>query len=117
MNMDHDHVLGLLSRAVLERNNQRTGTGGQVAVGKELGCSSSLICQLLKREYPDPEIKWYPMIIERYGNETVQCPSLGEIPLLRCAEEKKRPAGAPSAAYVRQRRACRQCPQNNKGGK
>ncbi|MBT0664739.1 hypothetical protein KI809_10550 [Geobacter pelophilus] len=116
MNLDPEYVLGLLQRAVIERNNPKTGNGGQKRVGDELGCSGSLVNQLLSETYPNPEEKWYPLIVEHYGNETVQCPTLGEIPLIRCTEERNKPAGAPSAFYARQRRTCRNCP-NNGGAK
>lgn len=109
--IDEAHALELLGRAVLDRNDPKTGTGGQVAVGQELGCSPSLICQLLSGDYPESSKgKWYQLIVERYGNETVPCPALGEIPLIICAEERAKPSGiAPSAAYVRQRQICKKC--------
>lgn len=111
MGVDATRALELLDQAVLARNDETTGVGGQAAVGKILGCSGSLISQLQSVTYPSPA-KWYRLIIEKFGNETVQCPYLGIIPLERCAEEKKAPFGAVSAAYARQRRACRTCEQN-----
>lgn len=113
--IDEARVLELLKRAVLERNDPRTGTGGQVAVGLELGCSGSLISQLQSGDYPETSKgKWYQLIVERYGNETVNCPALGEIPLIICAEERDKPSGiAPSSAYVRQRQICKKCERRN----
>lgn len=108
MSRDPQYVIALLERAVAERNNPKTGKGGQRIVGEELGCSGSLICQLLAGEYLQTD-KWYPLIVERYGNETVDCPSLGKIPLNRCAKERDLPPGAPSAAYAKQRRICKTC--------
>lgn len=107
--IDELNTLALLDRSVAERNDPKTGTGGQVAVGRILGCSGSLVSQLQSGTYPNPN-KWYRLIVEHFGNETVQCPSLGEIPLIACAEERDKPSGiAPSAAYVRQRQACSKC--------
>ena len=108
MDLTPEYVIPLLERAVADRNNPKTGKGGQRAVGLELGCSGGLICQLLSGSYKQTDI-WYPLIVERYGNETVQCPSLGEIALNRCASERNLPYGAPSAAYARQRRVCKSC--------
>jgi len=107
--VDATYALEILNRAVAERNDSDSGIGGQAAVGRELGCSSSLISQLQSSIYGSPD-KWYRLIIERYGNETINCPTLGEIPLITCASERDKPSGmAPSAAYVRQRRACQNC--------
>lgn len=106
--IDELHALELLDRAVTERNDPKIGTGGQVAVGKILGCSGSLVSQLQSLTYPNPN-KWYRLIVEHFGNETVQCPTLGEIQLIRCAEEKGKPFAAPSSDYVRQRQACQKC--------
>lgn len=113
--IEESYALGLLNRAVAERNAPKTGTGGQVAVGRELGCSGSLINQLQSGDYPESSKgKWYRLIVERYGNETVDCPALGEIPLIVCAEERDKPTGiAPSAAYVRQRQICQKCERRN----
>jgi hypothetical protein len=104
-----EYVLPILERAIAERHNER-GDGGAARIAEELGCNPSLVTQLRNRTYPESSTaKWYRKIVEKYGSETVQCPTLGEIPLIRCAEEKNRPAGAPSAAYARQRRACKNC--------
>ena len=108
-----DYVLPLLERAIDERNDER-GNGGAAKVAAELGTSDSLISQLRGNTYPSPQ-KWYPKIVAHYGNETVICPTLGEIALSRCSEEKHKPAAAPSAAYVQQRRACSKC--RHKGSK
>lgn len=111
-----EYVLPILERAIAERHNGR-GDGGASRVAEELGCTPSLITQLRNGTYPESgAIKWYRKIVALYGNETVTCPALGEIPLIRCVEERDKPAGAPSAAYARQRRACRACPNNRNGG-
>ncbi len=117
MSYPDEYVLPLLERAISARNNPKTGTGGQSAVARELGTSPSLVCQLQSRDYPESSKgKWYRRIVELFGNETVQCPALGTIPLLDCSDERDKPSGiAPSAEYVRQRQMCKKCPQN--GGK
>jgi len=110
-----EYVLPLLERAIAERHNER-GEGGATRVAEELGCNPSLITQLRNSTYPQSSTpKWYRKIVEKYGNETIRCPALGEIPLIRCTDERNKPAGAPSAAYTRQRRACRSC-ERSKGG-
>ena len=114
MNLNPENVLAILNRAVAERNDPQSGVGGQAEIGRELGCSSSLVCQLQSNDYPHPEKKWYPLIVERYGNETIQCPARGLIQLSDCADERGKPANiAPSAAYTRQRRMCKQCDRRN----
>lgn len=107
-------VLAILEKAIAERNNA-SGKGGAARVAAELGCTQSLISQLRRRIYTDPARK-YREIIERYGSDPdVACPTLGPITQGRCAEEKRLPFATTSAAYVRQRRACRQCERG--GGK
>lgn len=84
------YVLPILERAIAERNDER-GIGGAVKVASELGCTESLVSQLRAGTYSAPQ-KWYRKIVEKYGNETVQCPVVGEpIPLDRCSRERERP--------------------------
>jgi hypothetical protein len=110
-----DYVLPILDRAIADRNDER-GNGGAAKVAVELGTSDSLISQLRARTYTSPQ-KWYRKIIALYGHETVTCPTLGEISLIRCDEEKAMPPGSPSAAYVHQRRTCSRCSHNQGGAK
>lgn len=84
-----DYVLPLLERAITERNDER-GCGGAARVAGELGCTDSLISQLRTLSYPSPQ-KWYRRIVEKYGNETIDCPVVGEISLERCSRERERP--------------------------
>lgn len=112
MDYTAEYVLPILERAISERHNKR-GVGGATRVANELGCKPSLVTQLRNRTYPEScTPPWYLVIVEKYGSETKHCPTLGEIPLIRCAEERNKPPGAPSAAYARQRRACKMCDQN-----
>ena len=109
-----EYALSLLDRAIADRNDER-GIGGAARVASELRCHPSLVTQLRNQTYPESSApKWYRKIVEKYGSETMTCPTLGEIPLIRCTEERNKPAGAPSAAYARQRRACRKCEQEGK---
>lgn len=87
-----DYVLPILERAITERNDER-GIGGAVKVAGELSTSESMICQIRKDTYPKSSIqKWYRKIVEKYGNETVVCPVVGEpISLERCSRERERP--------------------------
>lgn len=111
-----EYALPILERAIADRNDER-GLGGASRVAEELGTSPSLISQLRTGDYNDGRgQKWYQKIVAHYGHETVQCPTLGEIPLIRCDEEKALPPGSPSASYVHQRRTCKHC-QHNQGGK
>ncbi|NJD38746.1 MAG: helix-turn-helix domain-containing protein [Geobacter sp.] len=104
------YALELLEQAIADRHDE-TGKGGAARVAEEFGCSDALISQLRSKKHPNPARK-YKEIIERYGIETVQCRTLGEISLQQCKTEKELPFAAPSADYVRQRHACRQCHHN-----
>lgn len=106
--MSPKDILAILERAIAERNDQR-GIGGATRVAEELGCSPALISQLRSGVHPCPARK-YREIVERYGSDPdVHCPTLGAITQGRCAEEQRLPFATSSGAYVRQRRACRQC--------
>jgi hypothetical protein len=109
-----EYVLPILERAIAERNDGNS-SGGAARVAVELETSDSLISQLRAGTYPKPEKRWYPLIIETYGNETVDCPELGEITLAECSGHRKR-GPTTDSYYARMYRACKGCKHNNKGG-
>ena len=54
MNMSPEYVLGLLDKAIRERNDEN-GIGGAAKVAAEMGISDSLVSQLRSKSYPNPE--------------------------------------------------------------
>lgn len=87
---------------------------GQAAVAKATGKSPSAINQLLHGNYKAEPDTILDLVVEQFGGLSVKCPHLGDIPLYRCAEEKRKPFDLVSSGYVRQRKACRAC---ERGGK
>jgi hypothetical protein len=84
-----EQALPILEQAVADRHDER-GIGGAAKVAAELGCTESLISQLRGGSYPSPR-RWYRLIVEKYGSETVICPVVGQISLERCGRETERP--------------------------
>ncbi len=93
--------MALLRKAVAE--------GGQAAVARRLGYSPSAVNQALKGTYAGSLENMMQRVAEEYGNETVICPVMGEIPLSRCAEERRKPFGATSPQRARLYLACQRC--------
>ncbi|MBI5484477.1 MAG: transcriptional regulator [Deltaproteobacteria bacterium] len=89
---------------------------GQTAVAKMLGYSPAAISQVLNDKYKGDTGAILTRVEEVFGGAFVKCHELGEIPLSACAEHKRREPQTDSF-YARMYRACRNCPQNNKGGK
>ncbi len=98
--------MDLLREKVAER--------GQAQVARELGYSASAISQVLNDKYQGSLVRLLERVAEVYGSESVSCPVMGEIPLGRCAEERRRPFAATNAQRVRQWRACQACPMNRR---
>lgn len=82
---------------------------GQAEVARRLGKSDSAISQILSGKYqasPDEILK---RVVEIFGGLSVECPVLGEIPLAKCADERKKPFAATSHQRVALWKACQTC--------
>jgi DNA-binding transcriptional regulator YdaS (Cro superfamily) len=97
----------ILAQAIADRNDAR-GIGGSAKVAAELGCTASLVSQLASGVYKSPR-KWTPLIIEKYGNETVACPVIGEITQDRCRAERERPYSMANPTRGELSRTCPKC--------
>lgn len=87
---------------------------GQAKVARLIGRAPSGINQILKGTYAADPSRVLELVEAEFGEQTVTCPELGEIPLPTCIEERKKPFRATSSQRVRLYRACQSCP--NKGG-
>lgn len=85
---------------------------GQASVARELGYSPTAICLVLKGKYGAGSDKIHARVAEVYGVLTLDCPVLGEIPINRCADERRTPFSASSPQRVAIFRACRECRQH-----
>ena len=99
--MNGDELIILLEQAVDEHS--------QAEVARVLGYSASAVNQVLHGRYNGDPSALLARVYEVYGGATVACPVLGEIPLSRCAEERKKPFSMASGMRVRLFRACRSC--------
>lgn len=81
----------------------------QSRVAAALGYSPSAVNQALHGTYKGDLTNLLRKVAEVFGNETVSCPILGEIPLSKCAYHHRREFAATNPQRVRLWRACRQC--------
>ncbi|QOX79827.1 helix-turn-helix transcriptional regulator [Trichlorobacter lovleyi] len=84
---------------------------GQNEVARILGCSPATISRIVNDDYPNPE-HILRRVIETFGGLFVTCPVLEDIPLSRCADERKKPFAAVNHQAVRLWKACQSCEQN-----
>ncbi len=88
---------------------------GQSRVAVRIGKSPSALSQVLSGKYAGSPDTILELIEAEFGNSTIECPELGEIPLATCIEERDKPFKATSSQRVRLYRACQVCPF--KGGR
>jgi len=82
---------------------------GQAAVARELGYSPSAVNQVLKGTYGGRLDQIMRAVTDAYDPATVMCPVLGEIPISRCAAERKKPFSVSSPQRAWLWKACREC--------
>jgi hypothetical protein len=109
-----EYVLPILERAIASLNDER-GNGGAAKVAVELKTSDSLISQLRAGTYPKSSAqKWYRLIVEKYGSETVHCPVIGEsLSLERCSRERDRPYSTANPTRRAFSQTCPECERRN----
>lgn len=82
---------------------------GQAAVVRRIGASPAAVSQLYNGKYPSPPEPLLRRFEEEFCQTTVTCPSMGEIPLKRCSEERNTPFSASSPRRIRMHQACKEC--------
>lgn len=102
--MSNDDRLNLLRKAIAESS--------QAVVSRALGYSPSTISQIVSNSYAGDPSAVLQRVEEVFGNETIECPTMGTIPLGQCAETKRRPFAATNSQRVQQFKACKSCSQN-----
>ena len=80
--MSKDELMRLLEKAVQEH--------GQAEVSRRIGYKSSTVSQVRSGKYLGDSGNVLRRVEEVFGSSTVDCPVLGEIPLGRCANERRR---------------------------
>lgn len=81
----------------------------QTRVASAIGYSPSAVNQALRGTYRGDVATLLQRVAEVFGDEAVDCPILGEIPLGKCAFHRRRPFAATNPLRVTLWRACRQC--------
>jgi DNA-binding transcriptional regulator YdaS (Cro superfamily) len=88
---------------------EKIAVNSQAAVARALGISSSALSQLMGGTYKAAPDAILERVREIYGGISVDCPVLGEIPLHKCATERKQPFAATSHQRVALFKACQSC--------
>lgn len=90
----------------------------QNKVAARLGRSAALVSNVLRRRYPGDMAAVEELVRGHLLAETVNCPSLGVLPLHECHawRAKARDFQNTNSLRVRMWRACQMCPRNAKGG-
>lgn len=87
---------------------------GQAEVARIIGKSDSAISQILSGKYQGSADNILQLVEEHFGASTVTCPILGQIPLKRCADNRRRPFAATNPLRVTLYKACKDCPHGGK---
>lgn len=93
--------------------NDKVTEIGQAEVARQLGISAAAISQVRSGKYaaaPDEILK---RVIEVFGGLSVGCPCLGDIPLFKCAQERKKPFQIGNHQAVALWKACQTCERRN----
>lgn len=99
--MTTEDRLQLLRRAVEQH--------GQSEVARRISRSDATISQVMNDKYPGRTDRVLELIAAEFGNETVDCPIMGEIPLACCTEERSKPFRATNPQRRKLFVACREC--------
>jgi hypothetical protein len=82
---------------------------GQAGVARRLCYSPSAVNQALKGTYGGSLENMLQRVAETFGDSTVICPVKGEIPLRRCAEERRKPSCASNPDRAKLFLECQRC--------
>jgi hypothetical protein len=93
----------------MELLRMRCGELGQSEVARRINKSPSAVNQILHGNYEADPGAVLLAVEETFGGTTIVCPVMGEIPLKRCADERKTPLSASSPRRIRMHRACKEC--------
>lgn len=102
--MTNKDKLELLRRAV--------AASSQAAVARRIGRSAAAVNQVLKGTYAGNPQAILDLVAAYFGDETVMCPVLGEIPRHRCIEERGKPFCPTNPVRVRLYKECAKCGRN-----
>jgi hypothetical protein len=82
---------------------------GLEVVAERIGYAKSAVCHVVRGTYKGRPDRILIAAEEKYSQENVECPVLGDITLSRCVEERHRPFAAVNPIRVRLARTCPKC--------
>lgn len=82
---------------------------GQATTARKLGISATVVNQVLKGNYKASTDNVQRLVEGTFMGHTVACPVSGEISLLDCLENRKRPYTPANHVLVALFRACPEC--------
>ena len=89
--------------------NEKTEDLGQAEVARRLGVSAAAISQIRSGKYQAAPDEILRKVVEVFGGLAIECPCLGEIPLSKCAQERKKPFQIGNHQAVALWKACQSC--------
>lgn len=84
-------------------------TSSQAAIARKIGYSASAVNQVLQDKYQGNTERVAAKVVEIYGNESVDCPVLGKIPLGRCSLERQMDFSTANPTRVELWDTCQTC--------
>lgn len=123
-----DQTIGAVEQAAIswhrvvpdwvQRLAQEIEATSQNRAAKALGYSPATISQIIRNKYPADSSGIEERVRGIFMAEKVDCPALGLIPRDACQDWRKkgRNFAGHNPLRVRMARACRDCPNNRKGG-
>lgn len=86
---------------------------GQAKVARMMEVSPTAISNIKAGKYGAAPDEMLRRVIEVFGGLSVECPCLGEIPLSRCAQERKKPFQVVNHQAITLWKACQKCERRN----
>lgn len=99
-----------MSKELLQQMVDRLGLQ---EVSRRIGYTKGAVCHVLKGSYKGNPGRILKATEDKFSQQAVECPVLGEIPLSRCVEERNRPPSSVNPIRVMLARACPQCRRND----
>lgn len=88
----------------------------QRSVGARLGYCSATISKVINRKYPGGYGEIGQLVRVIYGQEDVDCPLFGAIPLASCIRNRRRKAPPANHLHIQFAQSCPDCPNNTDRG-
>lgn len=97
-----------MSKKLLQQMVEKLGLQ---EVSKQIGYTKGAVCHVLKGSYKGNPGRILKATEEKFSQQTVECPVMGEIPLSRCVENRNLPFSSANPIRVILARMCPKCGQ------